>query len=100
MRTCSKCNAQSPDAASVCVSCQAELSEFSYTAVALKRLVENPRVLNIRLVVAHECCPACREAEGTYDQRQGSHVAGHGLLACIGLPVFLRADAQRNLPVS
>jgi len=68
VRTCSKCNAQSPDAASVCVSCQAELSVFSYTAVALKRLVENPRVLNVRLVVAQECCPACREAEGTYEK--------------------------------
>jgi hypothetical protein len=42
------------------------LSEFSNTAVALKRLQDNPRVLNVRLVTAHDCCPACREAEGTY----------------------------------
>ena len=79
MQTCSKCNAQSPDTESICVSCQAELTEFSGTAVALKRLIDNPRVLNIRLVVADECCPACREAEGTYAK---DHVPKLPVMGC------------------
>lgn len=70
MQTCSKCNAQSPDRASHCVNCQADLSEFSMTAVALKRLQANPRVVNVRLVVANDCCPACQMAEGTYPKDQ------------------------------
>lgn len=70
MQTCSKCNAQSPDSASLCVNCQADLSEFSMTAVALKRLQANPRVLNVRVVVAHDCCPACYLVEGTYPKDQ------------------------------
>jgi len=47
VRTCSKCNASSPDTANTCSHCAADLSEFSTTAVALKRLVANPRVTAI-----------------------------------------------------
>ena len=36
MQTCSKCNTTSPDAALVCIHCQANLAEFSASAVALK----------------------------------------------------------------
>ena len=66
MQTCSKCNTQSPDNATVCKNCQADLKKFSVTAITLKRLQSNQRVRDIRLVVAHDCCPACQESEGTY----------------------------------
>ena len=66
MQTCSKCFTQSPDEASTCPSCGADLHEFSTTAVALKKFQANPRVVNVRLVVPDGSCPACRAAEGTY----------------------------------
>lgn len=68
MQTCSICNAQSPDVEKTCINCGSNLSEFSSTAVARKKYQENPRVNNIRLVIAANACPACREVEGTYDK--------------------------------
>lgn len=66
MQICSKCHASAPDEAGKCPSCGADLREWSETAVALKRLQENPRVIYVRLSVAHNCCPECRQAEGAY----------------------------------
>lgn len=66
MQTCSKCNASSPDQANNCVYCGADLSLFSATRVALKKLQENPRVRAIRVSVAHDACPYCYELLKTY----------------------------------
>jgi hypothetical protein len=66
VRTCTLCNTQSPDSATHCDKCGADLSQHSATAVALKKLRANPRVSRIRLIVAEDACPACREAEGDY----------------------------------
>ena len=66
MQICSKCQAQSPDEAVDCTSCGADLSEWSNTAVSLKRLQQNERVSYVRISVAHDCCPACRQIEGAY----------------------------------
>jgi hypothetical protein len=68
VQTCSKCNKQSHDTATHCGSCKSDLSEYSATAVALKKFKENPRVNNIRLVVGSECCPVCAAQEGTYEK--------------------------------
>jgi hypothetical protein len=70
VQTCSKCQTLSPDAASFCVGCQADLSEWSEAAVALKRFQDNPRVQYIRIAVASDCCPACREAQGAYEKNE------------------------------
>ena len=35
---------------------------------ALKKFQENPRVVNIRLIVAADACPVCAAHEGTYDK--------------------------------
>jgi hypothetical protein len=70
VQTCSKCNAQSPDTAPQCIACQADLSIFSMTAVALKKFQDNPRVRDVRLVVAADACPACAAYEGTYPKDQ------------------------------
>ena len=88
MQTCSKCNAQSPDAATNCINCQADLSEFSNTAVAYKRLMGNPRVLNVRLVVAQDCCPACREAEMTYAKDKLPQLPVDGCSHALGCRCF------------
>lgn len=66
MQICTKCQTQSADAALVCPGCGSDLRQTSTTAVALKKFQENPRVVNVRLVVPDEACPACLAVEGTY----------------------------------
>jgi hypothetical protein len=66
MQTCSKCNASSPDTAQNCVNCNADLKEYSATAVALKRMRKNPRVKAIRVTVANDACSYCYELLKTY----------------------------------
>lgn len=36
----------------------------------LARLQQNPRVSKIRIIVAHDACPACREREGEFAKGQ------------------------------
>ena len=88
MQTCSQCNAQSNDSALSCSNCQADLREFSYTAVALKRMRLNPRVKNVRLVVAHDCCPACQQAEGTFDKTLAPNLPVEGCSHALGCRCF------------
>ena len=57
MQTCSICNAQSSDIEKNCVNCGRNLSEYSSTAVARRKFVENHRVRLVRLVVAADACP-------------------------------------------
>ncbi len=66
MQTCSICNAQSPDTSAQCTACQANLSEFSTTAMALKRFQSNPRVSAVRISVSNDACPVCQQAQGAY----------------------------------
>jgi len=70
MQTCSRCNASSPDKASNCVNCGANLSEFSVTAIALKHMQENPRVRAVRVSVAGDACPHCYELLKTYPKNK------------------------------
>ena len=70
MQTCSKCHQQSPDTASECENCKADLSEFSTTAVSLKRIQANERIKYVRVSVADDCCPACRQALATYAKEE------------------------------
>lgn len=66
MQTCSRCNTLSGDSVVICPNCGADLQELSNTAVSLKRLRQNSRVLVIRLVIPVDACPACQAVEGTY----------------------------------
>ena len=70
MQTCSRCNTESSDSIAICPTCQADLREFSKTAVALKRFQDNPRVSAVVLVVHGDACPACQEIQGTYPKDQ------------------------------
>ncbi len=88
MQICSQCNAQSPDSAAYCSNCQADLSEFSKISAALKRLRANPRVLNLRLVVADTCCPACQQVEGTYAKDQVPKLPVEGCSHSLGCRCF------------
>ncbi len=66
MQTCTRCNAQSPDSAEICTNCKANLSEYSTTAVALKRFQANPRVRLVRISIGADACPACYDVQGAY----------------------------------
>jgi Zn ribbon nucleic-acid-binding protein len=70
VQTCSLCNTQSPDTSAVCPQCQADLKKFAVSVVTLKRFQANSRVIAVRLAVSGDCCPACREQEGTYAKDQ------------------------------
>jgi hypothetical protein len=66
VQTCSLCNASSPDQASHCMNCQAELAIHSTTARALERFRTNPRVKAVTLASSHNACSYCYEQLGTY----------------------------------
>lgn len=70
MQTCTKCLTQSPDDFKICPTCQANLAEFSFTAVARKRLQDNSRVKGIRISVADDSCPTCQKMQGAYAKDQ------------------------------
>jgi hypothetical protein len=93
VQTCSKCHAQSPDSAVHCVQCLSNLSEWSETAVSLKRLQANPRINYVKIIVYDGCCPACREVEGAYAKEDAPKLpvegCSHGLgCRCNYLPVL------------
>lgn len=66
MQTCSLCNSLSPDQYTHCRNCQADLSESSTTALALKRFLANPRVAAIKVMTNDGACSYCYEQLGTY----------------------------------
>jgi hypothetical protein len=78
MQTCSKCNASSPDHALTCINCNANLREFSSTAITLKRMQGNPRIRAIRLTVAHDACPHCYELLKTYPKDKVPRLPNEG----------------------
>ena len=88
MQTCSLCQSQSPDTAIHCVNCGAELSVYSNIAVALKRMMENPRITKIRVIVADDCCPACRQVEGTYQKEEVPSLPVQGCSHSLGCRCF------------
>lgn len=88
MQTCSKCHTQSPDSTKNCIQCGADLSEASETAVALKQLQANPRVIYVRISVAGDCCPACRQAEGAYAKDSAPKLPIEGCSHALGCRCF------------
>ena len=88
MQACTTCNAQSPDAAAHCVNCGADLSEFSSTAVALKRFKNNPRVRMVRLMAMQDACPACLEASRAYEKNEAPRLPVEGCSHGLGCRCF------------
>jgi hypothetical protein len=66
VQTCSLCNASSPDQASHCVNCNADLAENSTLARALERFKGNPRVKAVTIASSYNACSYCAEQLGTY----------------------------------
>ncbi len=88
MQTCSVCNVASPDTATHCVNCQADLTKLSKTAVALQRFQENPRVLHVIVSVADDACPACRAQQGAHPKDQAPRLPVEGCSHALGCRCF------------
>ena len=56
--------------------------------MTLKRFQENPRVLYVRLTVAQDCCPACRQVEGAYPKDQAPKLPVDGCSHGLGCRCF------------
>lgn len=98
MQICSKCHAQSPDSVGTCVNCGVDLGEWSNTAVALKRLQNNPRVIYVRISVANDCCPACRQAEGAYAKDSVPKLPIEGCSHGLGCRCFYQPVLEEIFP--
>ena len=98
MQICSKCQAQSPDSVTLCPQCNADLRKFSETAMALKRLQDNPRVSYVRVAVAYDCCPACREAQGAYAKDAAPRIPIEGCSHALGCRCFYEPALEEIYP--
>lgn len=98
MQICSNCQTVSPDSATHCIQCHADLSQFSDTAVALKRIQDNPRIAYVRIAVAHDCCPACREAQGAYAKGSAPKLPIEGCSHALGCRCFYEPVLEEIYP--
>ena len=98
MQTCSICHAQSPDAAIFCGNCQNDLRQNSYSAVALKRMLENERIQYIRIAVSGDCCPACRMAERAYQKIEVPSLPVQGCSHHLGCRCFYQPVLSEIYP--
>jgi hypothetical protein len=102
VQTCSRCNASSPDTASECSHCRANLTEYSTTAVTLRRLQSNPRVSAVRVSVTYDACSYCYELLSTYPKESVPSLPHPGCSHELGCRCFyepILADTY-PLPVS
>ena len=98
MQTCSKCHAQSSDDIIICAQCGADLGEWSEKAVALKRMQENLRVIYVRISVADDCCPACRQVEGAYSKEDVPRLPTEGCSHPLGCRCFYQPVLEEIYP--
>jgi hypothetical protein len=54
------------------------LSVHSHTAKALTEFKNNDRIYEVRVIVSHDCCPACRELEGAYTKDEAPELPVKG----------------------
>ena len=98
MQTCKKCNNQSPDTARLCSNCNADLSEWSETVVALKRIQENSRVIYVRISVSQDCCPICRQAEGAFAKESAPKLPIEGCSNGLGCRCYYQPVLEHVFP--
>jgi hypothetical protein len=98
VQICSQCYAQQPDSATHCSECNADLSEYSVTAMTLRRFQENSRVQYVRVTVAQDCCPACREAEGAYSKDTAPKLPIEGCSHALGCRCFYQPFLEDIYP--
>lgn len=98
MQICSRCNTSSPDDVLVCPKCNADLREFSTTAVSLKKLIENSRVYAIHVMTADDACPACQAIEGTYTKDNVPTLPVEGCSHPLGCRCFYQPMLEEIYP--
>lgn len=98
MLTCSRCHTISPDTTQICPSCQADLAEFSTTAVALRQFIANPRVNLVHVAAAEDACPACRAVQGTYPKDQAPRLPIEGCSNPQGCKCFYQPVLEEIYP--
>jgi hypothetical protein len=59
---------------------------------------DNPRVLNLRLVVANDACPACQAMEGTYAKDKLPAVPVVGCSCANGCRCFFEPTLDEIFP--
>jgi hypothetical protein len=57
---------------------------------ALEKFQQNPRVINVRLIVAADCCPACQANEGTYEKNDAPQLPIDGCSHAYGCRCFFQ----------
>jgi len=55
---------------------------------ALENFQKNPRVINVRLIVAGDCCPTCKPHEGTYEKDKAPQLPIEGCSHQFGCRCF------------
>ena len=98
MQTCSNCHHQSPDTAEQCVNCNKPLSEYSETAMALKRIQANPRIGNVIVANFRDACPACQEMQGTYHKDDAPPLPVEGCSHALGCRCFYEPVLEEIYP--
>lgn len=98
MQTCYQCNAQSSDTAVYCSNCQADLRDFSTTAVTLKKFQANPRVEYIILATADDACPACQMLQGAYAKDQAPRLPIEGCSHSLGCRCYYQPVLSEIYP--
>ena len=98
MQTCSNCHHQSPDTEELCVNCGKTLSEYSETALALKRIQSNPRIENVIVAISGDACPACQEMQGTYYKDDAPSLPVEGCSHALGCRCFYEPVLEEIYP--
>ena len=84
MQTCGVCRTQSPDMARTCPKCGADLARESAVAQSLRRMQANDRVTLVRVSVADDACPACKEAQGAHPKDSAPRLPVEGCSGALG----------------
>jgi hypothetical protein len=65
---------------------------------ALSKLEENPRVSKIRIIVAADACPACREQEGEYEKGEVPELPTQGCSHRLGCRCYYSPKLEFIFP--
>lgn len=70
MQTCTQCFHQTEDNLRFCPNCNADLTNYSITAVTLKSFLNNPRIEYVRIAIAKDACSVCKKLQGVYKKEE------------------------------
>ena len=66
MQTCGICHRQTTDEVAICPKCGADLRVDSTRAQALRRMRQEGRIKEVRILADRNCCPTCRALVAAY----------------------------------